>query len=73
MSARPQIPADEWRRRAAALRPRAHIFIDGKFQPSVSGETFDNINPATGISLGAVAAGRHRSRRGQRSRRVSQG
>ena len=57
MSARPQIPADEWRRRAAALRPRAHIFIDGKFQPSVSGETFDNINPATGISLGAVAAG----------------
>jgi acyl-CoA reductase-like NAD-dependent aldehyde dehydrogenase len=57
MSASPQITAEEWRRRAAALTPRTQVFIDGKFQPSVSGETFDNVNPATGTSIGAVAAG----------------
>ncbi len=57
MSAQPQITADEWRRRAAALAPRAQVFMDGRFQPSVTGETFDNINPATGNSLGAVSAG----------------
>jgi 4-guanidinobutyraldehyde dehydrogenase/NAD-dependent aldehyde dehydrogenase len=57
MSAKPQIPADEWRRRAAGLKPRAQVFIGGRFMPSATGETFDNINPATGTSLGAVAAG----------------
>jgi 4-guanidinobutyraldehyde dehydrogenase/NAD-dependent aldehyde dehydrogenase len=56
MSANP-ITADEWRRRAAALRPRTQVFIDGKFQPAASAETFDNLDPATGRSLGAVAAG----------------
>jgi acyl-CoA reductase-like NAD-dependent aldehyde dehydrogenase len=56
MSANP-ITADEWRRRAAALQPRQQVFIDGKFEPAASGETFDNLDPATGRSLGAVAAG----------------
>ncbi len=36
------------------------MFIDGRFVPAVSGATFDNINPATGRSLGAVAAGEAR-------------
>jgi aminomuconate-semialdehyde/2-hydroxymuconate-6-semialdehyde dehydrogenase len=32
-------------------------FIDGKFVPSLNGETFDNINPATEEVLGKVALG----------------
>src|SRR4051812_2447654 len=61
MSAAKPIPdaptADDWRARAAALKPRGGVFVDGKFAPAASGATFDNINPATGKSLGAVAAG----------------
>jgi len=56
MAANP-ISAAEWRSRAAALKPRSQVFIDGRFVASVDGATFDNINPATGKSLGAVAAG----------------
>ncbi|MDF3022009.1 MAG: puuC, partial [Steroidobacteraceae bacterium] len=56
MAANP-ISAAEWRSRAAALKPRSQVFIDGRFVSSVDGATFDNINPATGKSLGAVAAG----------------
>jgi 4-guanidinobutyraldehyde dehydrogenase/NAD-dependent aldehyde dehydrogenase len=57
MSVQPPIPLTEWRSRAAALKPRANLFVDGKFVPAASGATFDNINPATGKSLGAVASG----------------
>jgi acyl-CoA reductase-like NAD-dependent aldehyde dehydrogenase len=57
MSAQPQISAAEWRARAAALKPRSQVFIDGRFVAAASGATFDNINPATGKSLGAVASG----------------
>ncbi len=57
MSAQPSMSATQWRERAAALKPRSGIFIDGRFVPAASGATFDNINPATGRSLGAVAAG----------------
>ena len=61
MSAAPSmdapISATQWRERAAALKLRSGVFIDGRFLPSVSGATFDNINPATGRSLGAIAAG----------------
>ncbi len=58
MSAKPAIvSADQWRERAAAIKPRAGVFIDGQFSPAASGATFDNLNPATGKSLGAVAAG----------------
>jgi acyl-CoA reductase-like NAD-dependent aldehyde dehydrogenase len=56
MAANPSSAA-EWRSRAAALKPRSQVFIDGRFVASVDGATFDNINPATGKSLGAVAAG----------------
>src|SRR5688572_5027049 len=54
------ISATQWRERAAALKLRSGVFIDGRFVPSVSGATFDNINPATGRSLGAIAAGEAR-------------
>ncbi len=57
MSAVPTVSASQWQERAAALQPRSQIFIDGKFAPAASGATFDNINPATGKSLGAVASG----------------
>jgi len=64
MSAAPSmdapISATQWRERAAALKLRSGVFIDGRFLPSVSGATFDNINPATGRSLGAIAAGEAR-------------
>jgi acyl-CoA reductase-like NAD-dependent aldehyde dehydrogenase len=57
MSAQPKVTATQWRERAATLEPRSGVFIDGRFVPSASGATFDNINPATGRSLGSVAAG----------------
>jgi acyl-CoA reductase-like NAD-dependent aldehyde dehydrogenase len=57
VSAQPNISATQWREHAAALKPRSGIFIDGRFAPSANGATFDNINPATGRSLGPVAAG----------------
>jgi 4-guanidinobutyraldehyde dehydrogenase / NAD-dependent aldehyde dehydrogenase len=54
------ISTTQWRERAAAIKPSSGVFIDGRFVPSVSGATFDNINPATGRSIGAVAAGEAR-------------
>jgi acyl-CoA reductase-like NAD-dependent aldehyde dehydrogenase len=57
MSAQPKVTATQWRERAATLEPRSGVFIDGRFVPSASGATFDDINPATGRSLGSVAAG----------------
>ena len=49
--------SNEWRERAASIKPRSQVFIDGKFAPAMNGATFDNINPATGQILNAVAAG----------------
>jgi len=57
MSASLPLSASQWRERAAALKPRSQVFIDGRFAPAASGATFDNINPATGHILNAVAAG----------------
>jgi len=57
MSASPAITATQWRERAAAVKLRNGLFIDGRFVPSASGASFDNLNPATGRSLGTVAAG----------------
>jgi acyl-CoA reductase-like NAD-dependent aldehyde dehydrogenase len=57
MSAQPSVSAPDWHARAAQAKPRTQVFIDGKFAPAMNGATFDNINPATGQSLGAVAAG----------------
>src|ERR1041385_4527623 len=57
MAAQPSISATDWHARAAQVKPRTQVFIDGKFAPAMNGATFDNINPATGNSLGPVAAG----------------
>ncbi|HET7810047.1 MAG TPA: aldehyde dehydrogenase [Steroidobacteraceae bacterium] len=61
MSAQPAVPATvsatQWRERAAALKPRTGVFIEGRFVAAASGASFDNINPATGRSLGSIASG----------------
>jgi acyl-CoA reductase-like NAD-dependent aldehyde dehydrogenase len=57
MSAQPSVSTPDWHARAAQVKPRSQVFVDGKFAPAMSGATFDNLNPATGRSLGAVAAG----------------
>ena len=46
----------DWRKLAKTLAPRTQAFIDGKYQPSISGATFDCINPATGKSIAQVAS-----------------
>jgi acyl-CoA reductase-like NAD-dependent aldehyde dehydrogenase len=60
MSAAASLSVTQWRERAAAIKPRAGVFLDGRFVSSASGATFDNLNPATGRSLGTVAAGDQR-------------
>lgn len=46
----------ELRARGARMEIARDAFIDGKYRPARSGRTFDNINPATTESLGAVAS-----------------
>src|SRR5258706_16225312 len=40
----------------AQVKP-GQLFIGGRFTPSISGKTFDTINPATGAVLTKVAEG----------------
>src|SRR5688572_32746911 len=47
----------DWHRRAAALRPRDGVFVDGRFRPALSGQTFDAMSPVDGRRLAMVAAG----------------
>lgn len=47
---------DEYRAIAADLTPPTGAFIDGRFQPAQSGQTYESINPATGAVLTRVAA-----------------
>ncbi len=46
-----QLSRDGWKTRVGAIAYRNQAFIGGKFAPSVSGKTFDCINPATGQVL----------------------
>jgi 4-guanidinobutyraldehyde dehydrogenase / NAD-dependent aldehyde dehydrogenase len=46
----------DWQEMAKTFAPRTQAFIDGKYQPSISGATFDCINPATGKSIAQVAS-----------------
>lgn len=46
----------DWHTRAAKLKIRGEAFIGGRYVPAKSGETFECINPATGQSLGKIAA-----------------
>ncbi|MDP3086184.1 MAG: aldehyde dehydrogenase [Rubrivivax sp.] len=51
-------PPPNWHERAAALRIDGRIVIDGQRQAAATGETFDNLSPIDGRSLGPVARGR---------------
>jgi len=46
----------EWREQAGALKPPTQAFIAGEFVDAADGDSFDCISPATGRSLGRVAA-----------------
>lgn len=46
-----------WIERAQALRPKADIFIDGRFQPAVSGLRFETLAPRDGSIITQVARG----------------
>ena len=47
----------DWQNLAKKIKPHGKAFIDGKFVDSVSGKTFDSINPATEATLAEVALG----------------
>ena len=51
-----QLSRDDWKGRVGGLSYRNQAFIGGKFTPSLTGKTFDCINPATGQVLTKVAA-----------------
>ena len=51
-----QLSRDDWKGRVGGLSYRNQAFIGGKFAPSLSGKTFDCVNPATGQVLTKVAA-----------------
>jgi acyl-CoA reductase-like NAD-dependent aldehyde dehydrogenase len=46
---------DDWLARAAAATPRNELFIDGRFQPSASGRTFDDFAGRDGARIATVA------------------
>jgi acyl-CoA reductase-like NAD-dependent aldehyde dehydrogenase len=45
----------DWHARAAALKPDGRALIDGQRRPSLGGQTFANISPVDGRTLGEVA------------------
>ncbi len=51
-----QLSRDDWKGRVCGLSYRNQAFIAGRFVPSLTGKTFDCINPATGQVLTQVAA-----------------
>lgn len=52
------IPTDFNQPRPTFLSGRSkELFIDGKWTPAISGETFETINPSNGQSLARIAAG----------------
>ena len=51
-----QLSRDDWKGRVGGLSYRNQAFIGGKFTPSLTGKTFDCVNPATGQVLTKVAA-----------------
>jgi len=46
---------EEWKKEASKISFRNKAFINGKFVDSISGKTFDSINPASGEILTSVA------------------
>jgi acyl-CoA reductase-like NAD-dependent aldehyde dehydrogenase len=47
--------AEDWIARAAAIRPRTELFIDGSFVPAASGRTFADVTGRDGSTIAHVA------------------
>lgn len=45
-----------WQAKAKDIRPEWRAFIDGKYVESLSGKTFETINPATGKVIASIAS-----------------
>ena len=56
MSTSTTATAPDWHSLAAAVRPRAQAFINGRYLDAASGETFDCLSPIDGRRLARVAA-----------------
>jgi len=54
---RARVSAEEWIARAAAIQPRTEAFIDGRFVPAATGETFTDIAGRDGSTIAEVASG----------------
>jgi acyl-CoA reductase-like NAD-dependent aldehyde dehydrogenase len=50
------ITTTDWKALAARIKPESRAFIGGQFCNALSGETFERINPATGLHLADIAA-----------------
>jgi gamma-glutamyl-gamma-aminobutyraldehyde dehydrogenase len=48
----------DWQTLAANVRPRTQLFIGGSSVAAADGESFETINPATGLVLASVARGK---------------
>ena len=48
---------DQWNEMARQMKPAEGMFINGDFEASASGKTFESINPATGEVIAHVAEG----------------
>jgi len=57
MTAAPRTTTQDWLDRAAAVQPRNELFIDGRYVPAASGETFDDIAGRDGSRITQVANG----------------
>lgn len=57
MTATPRATTQDWLDRAAAVQPRNELFIDGRYMPAASGETFDDIAGRDGSRITTVANG----------------
>jgi acyl-CoA reductase-like NAD-dependent aldehyde dehydrogenase len=54
---RARVSAEEWIARAAVVAPRTEAFIDGRFVPAASGETFADVAGRDGSTIAQVASG----------------
>jgi acyl-CoA reductase-like NAD-dependent aldehyde dehydrogenase len=54
---RARVSAEEWIARAAAIEPKTEAFVDGRFVPAASGETFADVTGRDGSTIAQVAAG----------------
>ena len=52
-----RLTTEDWLARATAVEPRTEAFIDGRFVPAASGETFADIAGRDGATIAEVASG----------------